>query len=308
MDLNVESTVVSVENLVKTYGDFKALHGIGFNVKQGEVFGLLGPNGAGKTTTLECLEGMRKPDSGRLRVAGADPQTEEKKLRASLGVQLQSSSLPDCITVSEAMEMICAWNRKDFRADLLKRFGLEDLLKKQYQALSTGQKRRLHLALALAGSPEVVILDEPTAGLDVQGRAQLHDAIRELKKEKVTILMATHDMAEAESLCDRIAIIIKGHIAVLGTPAQITAAGNIKTRITMRTTLSTLLPGRDIGEAKYISEAEGFSIWLCNDAAKAVVELLNEVKRNGDTVEDLRVERPSLEERFLELTEGGEKR
>jgi ABC-2 type transport system ATP-binding protein len=180
-----------------------------------------------------------------------------------------------------------------------------EMAKKQYYTLSTGQKRRLHLALALATAPQVIILDEPTAGLDVQGRTQLHDAIRELRASGITILIATHDMAEAETLCDRIAIIVKGNIVALGTPAQITAAGNLETRITLRTSRSSLLPGKSIGNARFVSESEGFGIWMCTDTSQSVMDILSLVQQNNDTVEDLRVERPSLEERFIELVEGG---
>lgn len=203
------------------------------------------------------------------------------------------------------MALVCAWHGLPPRFDLLSRFGLDFHSKKQYREMSTGQKRRLHLALALACNPAVIILDEPTAGLDVQGRAQLHNAIRELKASGVTILMATHDMSEAESLCDRIAIIIRGRIVVTGTPAQITSTGHGETRITLRTKRNCLLPGRDIGSARFLKQVEDYGIWLCSDIAAAVMEILKEVQRLGDSVEDLRVERPSLEERFLELIEGG---
>jgi len=300
--------IVSVQNLLKTYGSTTVLHEISFEVNEGEVFGLLGPNGAGKTTTLECIEGIRKADSGSILVAGCNPGHDEGKLRSRLGVQLQSSSLPDNITVSEAMALICAWHKLPVREDLLQRFGLAEMKKKQYYSLSTGQKRRLHLALALANDPQVIVLDEPTAGLDVQGRTQLHDAVRELRSAGITILIATHDMAEAETLCDRIAIIIKGHIAALGTPSQITSAGNIDTRITLRTANNSMLPGKNIGTARFISESEGFGIWMCSNTAQSVMDILSFVQKNGDVVEDLRVERPSLEERFMELVEGGTKR
>lgn len=297
--------VVSVDGLIKRYGNVTVLDRISFQVEKGEVFGLLGPNGAGKTTTLECLEGLRKPDGGNLWVDGCNPQSDTGLLREKIGVQLQSSSLPEGIRPGEAMALICAWHGRSPRYDLLQRFGIDPKSKKQYREMSTGQKRRLHLALALASDPTVVVLDEPTAGLDVQGRAQLHEAVRELKASGVTILLATHDMAEAESLCDRIAIIIRGRIAVIGTPAQITSAGNAETRITLRTKRNVLLPGRDIGSAHFLQQREDYGIWLCHDTATAVMELLQEVQRLGDTVEDLRVERPSLEERFLELIEGG---
>ena len=301
----MDESVVSVQGLIKRYGSIAAVDDISFEVKEGEVFGLLGPNGAGKTTTLECLEGMRKSDGGTLSVNGCNPQLDGRKLRQILGVQLQSSSLPDGIRSREAMSLICAWNGLLPRFDLLSRFGIDCQSKKQYREMSTGQKRRLHLALALACDPAVVILDEPTAGLDVQGRAQLHDAIRELKANGVTILLATHDMAEAESLCDRIAIIIRGRIAETGTPAQITSAGYVETRITLRTKRNCLLPGRDIRGVRFLKQTEDYGIWLCHDTAAAVMELLREVQNSGDSVEDLRVERPSLEERFLELMEVG---
>lgn len=299
----MDEYIVEVQALVKRYAAVTAVNGISFKVKKGEIFGLLGPNGAGKTTTLECLEGLRRPDGGTVRVGGVDPQTDVRKLRKLIGVQLQNSSLPDGIRPGEAMALICAWHRIPPRIDLLHHFGLDPQSRKQYREMSTGQKRRLHLALALACDPAVVILDEPTAGLDVQGRAQLHEAIRRLRDAGVTILLATHDMAEAETLCDRVAILVRGCIATIGTPAQITADGLGETRIILRTRKNCLLPGRDIGGARFLRQAEDYGTWLCNDAAASVVELLQEVQRAGDIVEDLRVERPSLEERFLELME-----
>jgi ABC-2 type transport system ATP-binding protein len=299
------NAVVSVEGLVKRYGSFAAVDGISFDVKRGEVFGLLGPNGAGKTSALECIEGMRRIDGGRVTVAGCDVKTSGKELRSKLGVQLQASSLPDTVRATEAMELICAWHGLKLRLDLIERFGLDPAMKQTYAQMSTGQKRRLNLALAMAANPEAVILDEPTAGLDVQGRAQLHKAIREVKAQGVTLLLATHDMAEAETLCDRVAIMVRGRIVTLGTPAEVTAASLAETRITLLTRKGSLLPGRDFGDARFKGAAEGYCTWLCRDVADAVMLLLQAVKDAGDTVEDLRVERPSLEERFLELMEGG---
>lgn len=301
----MSNEAVIVQDLVKRYGSITAVNGVSFSVRKGEVFGLLGPNGAGKTTTLECLEGIRMPDSGQMRVAGSDPRTDSRQMRSKLGVQLQSSSLPDSIRTDEAMALMCAWHGQEPRFDLLIRFGLEASLKKQYHALSTGQKRRLHLALALAHNPAVIILDEPTAGLDVQGRARLHDAIRELKANGLTVLLATHDMAEAEALCDRLAIIIQGKLAVTGTPAQVTAKGNPETRIILRTARNTLLPGSDIGIARFVKAADGYGEWVSVNVVDSLTEVLKRVQMAGDEVEDLRVQRPSLEERFLELVEGG---
>ncbi|MDP4152123.1 MAG: ABC transporter ATP-binding protein [Bacillota bacterium] len=295
---------VSIKGLVKRYGDFTAVNGIDLEVKRGEVFGLLGANGAGKTTTFECLEGLRKVNKGKISIAGCDPQQDEYKLHKKLGVQLQSSSLPGCIKVKEAIELVCSWQGATKNSSIIDKFGIRDLLNKQYHQLSIGQKRRVHLALALLNNPEVLVLDEPTAGLDVQSRAQLHDEIRTIKSEGITVLLATHDMAEAESLCDRIAILVHGKIVVCDSPEMITAAGNKETRIRLRTAKGSLLPGHDIGKAVFISEKDGYLEWKSQDIAESVIEIVKKVLDSGDTVEDLRVERPTLEEMFIALSEG----
>lgn len=301
----MKDNILQVSNLVKRYGPLTAVDDLSFEVCPGEVFGLLGPNGAGKTTALECIEGLRAPDSGRISMAGLHPEKDGRLLRKALGVQLQSSALPEVMLTGEAMAMVCAWQGVAYRHDLMQRFGLTELKHKQFGKLSTGQKRRLQLALALAGNPQIVVLDEPTAGVDVQGRSALHSAIRELKAAGVTLLLATHDMAEAEALCDRIAILLNGRLAVLGTPEQVTAAGRGETRITLRTRRGSLLKQGGIRLATCLSETEGFAQWLCRDTAPAVMELLGAAMAADDPVEDLRVERPSLEERFLEIVEGG---
>lgn len=301
----MKQPILTVQNLVKKYGSVIAVNDLSFEVYPGEVFGLLGPNGAGKTTTLECIEGLSIPSSGSLTVDGKHPIRDCKYLRKTLGVQLQSSALPETMLAGEAMALVCAWQGVENRHDLMERFGLTLLKNKQYGSLSTGQKRRLQLTLAIAGNPKIVILDEPTAGVDVQGRAELHRAIQELKTMGVTLILATHDMAEAQNLCDRIAILIEGKLATLGTPEQVTAAGNTQTRITLRTRYGSLLRQGDIRSATYKCETEGFAQWLCCDTATAVMELLSKAIQKEDPIEDLRVERPSLEERFIEIVEGG---
>ncbi|MEY8001995.1 ABC transporter ATP-binding protein [Clostridium sp. Mt-5] len=302
----MDESIILIKGLVKRYGSFTAVNGLDIEVKKGEVFGILGPNGAGKTTTLECLEGIRKSDGGKIRVAGCDPEADERKLRNKLGVQLQSSSLPDSILVGEAISLIGAWHGLSECSKLIKKFRIENLLKKQYGKLSTGQKRHLHLALALINNPDVVVLDEPTAGLDVQSRAQLHEEILSIKSQGITVLLATHDMAEVEKLCDRIAIIIHGRLAVCGTTEQVKSAGNKQTSIRLRTNKGSLLPGTNIGEAKFIKTKEGYLEWKSEDIESSILEMLKKVKDAGDTIEDLRVERPTIEERFLELVEGVE--
>lgn len=175
---------VEVEGLVKQYGSAKAVDGVGFTISRGEIFALLGQNGAGKTTTLECLEGLREADEGRIMIAGFNPVKDFSKIRKIIGVQLQASSLPDIVTVEEAMKLFCLYLEVETRWDLLKQFDLQDKYKMQFGRLSTGQQRKLMLAVALAHHPQLLILDEPTAGLDVQSRVELHRIMRQ-EKEKV---------------------------------------------------------------------------------------------------------------------------
>jgi ABC-2 type transport system ATP-binding protein len=267
---------ITVNNLRKSYGKKEVLRGVSFNVRQGETFALLGVNGAGKTTTIECIEKMRRPDSGEVRVNG------------TLGVQLQSTSLPETITAKEAMRLFCAWGKSPYRGDLMERFDMAgEYLNKTYASLSTGRKRRLHLALALCNNPNILILDEPTAGLDVEGRHALHDEIRKLKSEGVSILVATHDMAEAETLCDRIAILRGGVIAKLGSPLELTASSDIQSKITVKTRQNT--------------EYQTFS---AANVADFLTGLLSKVKSENDEITDLRVERADIEDIFLEVAGG----
>jgi ABC-2 type transport system ATP-binding protein len=234
-DILMNDVDVSVKNFQKTYNDFIAVAGISFEVLHGEIFGLLGPNGAGKTSTLECLEGLRTPNGGTLRVAGIDPTHQFNQLRSLMGVQLQIAGLPPNIHVDEAMDLFCAYHKVAPRYDLLERLDLMGKGQSQYIDLSAGQQRRLALALAVAHNPRVLFLDEPTAGLDVASRAALHDLMRELKKGGTTIILATHDMAEAEEMADRIAILLKGKIVIMGTPLEVTASGAGLSKITVNT-------------------------------------------------------------------------
>jgi ABC-2 type transport system ATP-binding protein len=296
--------VVDVVDFRKTYDDLVAVDGISFDVRQGEIFGLLGPNGAGKTTTLECLEGLRTPDGGSLRVAGIDPVREPHKLRGVIGVQLQSAGLPDSITPDESMRLFCAYRGVAPRFDLLERLGLSEKLDAQYHTLSAGQQRRLVLALAVAHDPEVLFLDEPTAGLDVPSRVELHDLMNELRTAGTTIILATHDMAEAEEMSDRVAILLGGRIATVGTPREITATGAGLTKVSVRTR-GTSLSGPDITFPAVSREGhEGdYSTYFSTDIGPTVAAIIAHVGNHDDSLIDLRVERPSLEDRFLEITD-----
>jgi ABC-2 type transport system ATP-binding protein len=302
-------TMITVENFRKTYGDFTAVDGISFAVPRGEIFGLLGPNGAGKTSTLECLEGLRQPDGGRMVVAGVDPSREARKLRGKIGVQLQTSGLPDTISAAEAMKFFCTYHSIKPRHDLIERLGLAEKRNTAYAELSTGQKRRLALALAVAHEPEVLFLDEPTAGLDVGSRVELHSLLRELQAQDTTILLATHDMAEAEALAGRVAILLHGQIAATGTPLEITAAGSGLTKVSVNTEKRSLeqANGSFPGVQQHLLK-EDYVVYFSSDVGPTVSALIGYIESHGDALIDLRVERPSLEDRFLEITDGGRAR
>jgi ABC-2 type transport system ATP-binding protein len=302
----VRDSAIEVRDFRKTYGDFVAVDGISFDVQQGEIFGLLGPNGAGKTSTLECLEGLRTPNGGLLRVAGMDPSSESRKLRNLIGVQLQSAGLPESMTPDEAMRFFCAYHDVAPRFDLLSRLGLNEKRNAQFYELSTGQQRRLGLALAVAHNPVVLFLDEPTAGLDVASRVDLHELMRELQAAGTTIILATHDMAEAEEMSDRVGILLQGKLVSTGTPMEITATGAGLTKVSVRTqNLSLSAPGITFpAVSQYLSKDE-YSIYFSSDIGPTVSAVIAYIDAHGDTLIDLRVERPSLEDRFLELTKTG---
>jgi ABC-2 type transport system ATP-binding protein len=295
--------IIEVTNFSKSYGDFVAVDNISFSVRPGEIFGLLGPNGAGKTTTLECLEGLRQPDGGTLQVAGIDPIKEPRKLRHVIGVQLQASGMPEAMTPDEAMKFFCAYHGLSPRFDLIERFGLTAKRKTQFHELSTGQQRRLSLALAITHEPRVLFLDEPTAGLDVSSRAELHAMMRELQANGAAIILATHDMAEAEQLSDRVAILLNGRIAASGAPMDITATGAGLTKISVHTKADILLANHQAFPAVSQRQLkEDYAVYFSYDIAQTVPALITYVQEKADELIDLRVERPSLEERFLELT------
>lgn len=302
----MQDAVIQVQDFRKTYGDFTAVDGISFAVQRGEIFGLLGPNGAGKTSTLECLEGLRSPNGGSLRIAGINPTTNAKKLRNLIGVQLQSSGLPESITPLEAMKFFCAYHGVAPRFELLERLGIAEKSNTQFYELSTGQQRRLSLALAVAHDPPVLFLDEPTAGLDVASRVDLHAMMRELQARGTTILLATHDMAEAEEMSSRVAILLKGRIVTIGTPLEITATGAGLTRISVRTQNNSLSdPGLDFPAVRLHMFKDEYHIYYSSDIGPTISAVINHIQARGDPLIDLRVERPSLEDRFLEITNPG---
>ena len=282
--------VIRVDSLHKQYGSKLVLKGISFSVKKGEIFALLGTNGAGKTTTLECMEGVRQYHKGHIQIQG------------KLGVQLQSSSLPDHIKVDEALKLFAKWNHSAVPAELAERLGLNTLKNKQYREMSTGQKRRLHLALAMTGNPDIVFLDEPTAGLDVEGRVALHDEIRALKRQGKTIVLASHDMAEVESLCDNIAILKDGLIAFWGSAVDLTAHMHDTYKLQLK--LSAAITG-DFTHCTPAGEAQGHTIYETTQLEDGLLELLTAAKAQGVKVLDLSIGHASLEQRFMDIAKEG---
>ncbi|OKJ98526.1 ABC transporter ATP-binding protein [Amycolatopsis sp. CB00013] len=214
--------IIEVTNLRKTYGEHVAVDDVSFHVEQGEIFGILGTNGAGKTTTVECLQGLRTPDSGTMSVLGLDPGKDHAALRQRLGSQLQESRLPDKIKVHEALDLYASFyaNPAD-TGDLLAKLGLTGQRDKYFGKLSGGQKQRVSIALALVGRPEVAVLDELTTGLDPHARRDTWKLVEAVRDTGVTVLLVTHFMDEAERLCDRLAIFDAGRVVATGTPDEL---------------------------------------------------------------------------------------
>jgi ABC-2 type transport system ATP-binding protein len=236
--------VIEVSELRKTYGATPAVDGVSFAVEEGEIFGILGPNGAGKTTTVECIAGLRHPDSGSVRVLGLDPG-QDRELRELVGVQLQHSALADRLRVREAVQLFATFYRTPADPDeLLDTLGLTDKAGTSFAKLSGGQKQRLSIALAIVGNPKVAILDEITTGLDPQARRDTWHLVRRVRDRGTTVILVTHSMEEAEKLCDRVAVLRQGQLVALDTPADLIRS--LQSGQTMRFTPSGPLAPADL--------------------------------------------------------------
>lgn len=298
------SFLVRAQELTKRYGDVEALHGVSFDIKKGEVFGLLGPNGAGKTTTIEILEGLRQPDGGSVQVCGFDPTRESAQLKQKIGAQLQPTVLPDKIRVEEALQLFASFYWKSVSTKmLLEQFGLTDKRQAFFETLSGGQKQRLALALALVNDPELVLLDEPTVGLDAQLRRDIHTLIGKLREEGRTVLLTTHYIEEAEKLCDRVAIIDHGRVVALGTPRDLVRASGQGTRLEVR--LARSAPVEQLKGLEAVldcREADGIYLLHAQPAAQAIAALIRYLEAQNNTLLDLHIAQPSLEDVFVEMT------
>jgi ABC-2 type transport system ATP-binding protein len=282
--------VIVVRNLAKRYGSTVAVADVSLEVRDGEIFGLIGPNGAGKTTTMECIEGLRRPDSGTMTVLGLDPHRDATALRQRIGVQHQEAQLQKRIKVWEAVDLWASLYDKSRVADvdaLLERLGLTPRRNARFMTLSGGQKQRLFIALALIHQPELVFLDELTTGLDPQARRAIWELVRDIRARGTTVLLTTHLMEEAERLCDRVAIIEHGRTIEVGTPAELVRRHCPERRVIYTTEED------GGGERRHELSGEGDDF---------VTEVIHRIARDGTRVHGFRTEMPTLEDVFLKLT------
>lgn len=291
---------VAVHSLAKRYGDVQAVRDVTFEVRPGEIFGILGANGSGKTTTIECLQGLRKPDGGELRVLGLDPQAQRDQLRHRIGSQLQESALPDRLRVWEALDLFGALSPKSRDwSELVREWGLEGKERSAFGNLSGGQRQRLFVALALVNEPEIVFLDEMTTGLDPAGRHAAWDLVRDVRRRGTTVVLVTHFMDEAEDLCDRIAVFRRGEVAAIDSPA-----GLVQQYVNSSTVRFTY----DGPEIEGLRACPGLSElrregtqYTATGEGPLLAHMAALLAANGVYPVDLRVERATLEDAYLRM-------
>ncbi len=293
--------VIEVQNLKKRYGARAVLRDVSLSVERGEIFGLIGPNGAGKTTLVESIAGLRRADSGLIRVLGLDPQQDRAALHKRLGIQLQASQLPDKIKVWEALDWFSTFyeNPENWEG-ILTALGLEEKRNETFERLSGGQKQRLSIALALVGRPDILILDELTTGLDPEARRNIWQYIENVRERGVTVLLVSHFMEEAERLCSRLAVIDGGRIVALDTPAGIVARAGCEQRVRFRP--SVPLDDRlfaDLPEVRRVTRA-GETVTV-SGTGNLVIAVTTTLARSQIIAHDLQVEQASLDDAFLAL-------
>ncbi len=294
--------VIAVSQLTKRYGRRTAVDGVSFSVEDGEIFGILGPNGAGKTTTVECVAGLRRQDSGTIRVLGLDPRTDALTLHEQVGVQLQESQLPDQLKVWEALDLYSSFYQHPADADeLIDRLGLADKRDAVFGKLSGGQKQRLSVALALIGRPKIALLDELTTGLDPNARREVWELISEIRASGVTVVLVTHFMEEAERLCDRVVVIDAGRVIAIDSPAALAdrVGGEQYIRFSASAPLDEDLLAKLPEIHSVRRDGEKFTVTGSEDALQAVISVLI---RHGITARHLRVDQASLDDAFVALT------
>jgi ABC-2 type transport system ATP-binding protein len=297
-------SVIRVSSIRKTYAKTVAVEDVSFAVNDGEIFGLIGPNGAGKTTTMECVEGIRRPNSGSITVLGLDPIRDVYALQERIGVQLQQAQLQKRMKVWEAMHLWASLYKKPISVGerLLEQLGLQEKRNAWFMTLSGGQKQRLFIALALINDPEVVFLDELTTGLDPQARRKIWDLVRDIRARGKTVFLTTHLMEEAERLCDRVAIIDRGRIIDIDQPQRLVERYCPERSVTLATA--------DTHALESLSRIPGTELVAQNDSRytirgagdRLVTDVIRCLSESHITVTDFRTESPNLEDVFLKLT------
>jgi ABC-2 type transport system ATP-binding protein len=304
VNTSVAEDAIAVTGLVKTYGDVQAVAGVTFSVPRGSIFGLLGRNGAGKTTTLECCIGLKKPTSGTVRVAGLDParRADLTRLRRVMGVQLQSTSLPEKATAGEVLDLYAAlYSIPAKTREMAARVGLDDKLDRQIAQMSGGEQQRLALALALQHDPDVIFLDEPTAGMDAFGRRVLWHEVENLRAAGKTVVLTTHYIEEAERLCDTICVVQRGTIVAQDTPANLVARFGGAARVCVRAL--GFEPDADLARLGEWLNLDGeWQLVTSDEPGLALAAVVTRANAMQATITSLDMHRPDLEDAFVALT------
>jgi ABC-2 type transport system ATP-binding protein len=294
-------SIIEVQHLVKSYGRFFAVNDVSFSIKEGEIFGIIGPNGAGKTTTVECISGLRMPDSGSISIYGLSPQKDRNRIREFLGVQLQEGAMPPRLRVGEAVELFASFYPHPADPDgLLQSLGIKDIKNSTYKSLSGGQKQRLSIALALVGNPKVAILDELTTGLDPEARRETWALIERFRDGGVTVILVTHFMDEAERLCNRLALINHGKLVALDTPEAIAAlAGGTKVRFVPSKPIDDKTLYAIPGVSQVERKERYITVMGTGDLAASII---NSLAKIGASVSDIEARTGNLDDAFIKLT------
>lgn len=300
------TAAITATGITKRYGPVEALRGVDLEVAQGEVLALLGPNGAGKTTFVEILEGFRQPTSGSASVLGIDPATGDAAWRARLGIVLQSAGFFEALTPREITAHFASFYPTPLDVDsVVEMVGLKEKRDARCKNLSGGQKRRVDLALGIVGNPELIFLDEPTTGLDPQGRRQIWEVVRNFTALGKTVLLTTHYLDEAEQLADRVGVIIQGRLAEVGTPREIGGRQRAMARVSF--SVSPQLQGKTLPEGLAVSTSGGVATLMTAEPGRAVVALTHWAEAQGESeLPELSVTRPSLEDIYLQMVGASE--
>ena len=306
-EATIKNSIITVSNLCKRYGAVDAVDDVTFSINEGEIFGIIGPNGAGKTTMVECISGLRVPDSGSVTIYDLSPKDDRAKLRKFIGVQLQESSLPPRIKVLEAVNLFASFYSNPLDShELLETLGLTKKRNTTFKKLSGGQKQRLSIALALIGNPKIAILDELTTGLDPDARREVWGLIERIRDRGMTVILVTHYMDEAERLCDRVALINHGKLVAHDTPAGLAASegGNIHMQFA---------PSRSVDDKILVAlpgvtsvEHRGTRV-VVNGSGDITTHVLYALLKADITVKDIQVKSGNLEDAFVKLMQTNNK-